>query len=60
MSKAVDMFGRMRALWGTVHVPSFKRQQPEHGHRQLNRAAIITDCRSLYDLVIRHARYAIL
>ncbi|OLQ06719.1 Copia protein [Symbiodinium microadriaticum] len=55
MSKAVDMLGWMRALWGTVHVPSFQWQRPEEGYRQLNRAAIITDCKSLYDLVTRLA-----
>ena len=55
MSKAVDMLGWMRALWGTVHVPSFQWQRPEEGYRQLNRAAIVTDCKSLYDLVTRLA-----
>ena len=55
MSKAGDMLGWMRALWGTVHVANFRRQQAEKGYQLLNRAAIITDCKSLYDLVTRLA-----
>ena len=55
MSKAVDMLGWMRALWGVVHIAGFKWQQPLQGYRQLNRAAIITDCKSLFDLVTRLA-----
>ena len=55
MSKAVDMLGWMRALWGTVHVANFRWQQAEKGYQLLNRAAIITDCKSLFDLVTRLA-----
>ncbi|CAE7708982.1 GIP [Symbiodinium sp. CCMP2592] len=55
MSKAVDMLGWMRALWGVVHVPTFKWQQPEEGFKKLNTAVIVTDCKSLFDLVTRLA-----
>lgn len=55
MSKAVDMLGWMRALWGTVHVAGFQWQHPETSGSQLNKAIIITDCKSVYDLVTRLA-----
>ncbi|CAE7320417.1 GIP [Symbiodinium sp. KB8] len=55
MSKAVDTLGWIRALWGTVHVPSFSWQQPEEGFKRLNTAVIVTDCKSLFDLVTRLA-----
>ena len=55
MSKAVDMLGWMRALWGTVHVSGFQWQHPETSGSQLNKAVIITDCKSVYDLVTRLA-----
>ena len=55
MSKAVDMLGWMRALWGVVHVPDFSWQRPEEGYKKLNTAIIVTDCKSLFDLVTRLA-----
>ena len=55
MSKAVDMLGWMRALWGVVHMPEFRWQQPEESYKKLNLAIIVTDCKSLYDLVTRLA-----
>ena len=55
MSKAVDMLGWMRALWGVVHVPAFRWQQPEESFRKLNTAIVVTDCKSLFDLVTRLA-----
>eukprot|EP00439_Symbiodinium_sp_Y106_P054612 s3577_g7.t1 len=42
-SKAVDMLGWMRALWGVVHVPAFRWQQPEESFRKLNTAIVVTD-----------------
>ncbi|CAE7226014.1 unnamed protein product, partial [Symbiodinium necroappetens] len=47
--------GWMRALWGVVHVPEFRWQQPEESYKKLNLAIIVTDCKSLYDLVTRLA-----
>ena len=55
MSKAVDGLSWMRSLWGTIHVPNFPCFQPEQSYALLNRAIIVTDCRSLYDLVTRLA-----
>ena len=55
MSKAVDLLGWVRALWGVIHVPNFQWQQPETGFKQLRTAIIVTDCKSLYDLVTRLA-----
>ncbi|CAE7257045.1 RE1 [Symbiodinium sp. CCMP2592] len=55
MSKAVDMLGWMRALWGVVHEPKFDWRSPEQGFQSLNPAIIVTDCKSLFDLVTRLA-----
>eukprot|EP00439_Symbiodinium_sp_Y106_P051291 s2497_g6.t2 len=55
MSKAVDMLGWMRALWGVVHVPKFCWQNPEEGFNKLRKAIVVTDCKSLFDLVTRLA-----
>ena len=55
MSKAVDMLGWMRFLWGVVHIDGFQWQSPETCCNQLNKAIIITDCKSLFDLVTRLA-----
>ncbi|CAE7650873.1 GIP [Symbiodinium sp. CCMP2592] len=55
MSKAVDILGWVRALWGCIHVGNFQWQQPEAGFKQLPPATIVTDCKSLYDLVTRLA-----
>ncbi|CAE7621320.1 RE1 [Symbiodinium sp. CCMP2592] len=55
MSKAVDMLGWMRALWGVVHVPEFRWQSPEESYKKLKKAIIVTDCKSLFDLVTRLA-----
>ena len=35
MSKAVDLLGWIRALWGVIHIPGFQWQQPELGFKQL-------------------------
>ena len=55
MSKAVDLLGWLRALWGVVHVPQFDWRQPERGYKLLNTAIVVTDCKSLFDLVTRLA-----
>ena len=55
MSKAVDILGWVRALWGCIHVGQFQWQHPEAGFKQLPPAIIVTDCKSLYDLVTRLA-----
>eukprot|EP00439_Symbiodinium_sp_Y106_P037702 s4135_g4.t1 len=55
MSKAVDLLGWLRALWGVVHVPQFDWRRPDQGYKLLNPALVVTDCKSLYDLVTRLA-----
>ncbi len=55
MSNSVDRLGWMRLLWGTVSIASFDWRQPHVGFRQLPIATIVTDCKSLYDLVSRTA-----
>ena len=55
MSKAVDVLGWIRSLWGVVHIDKFPWAQPEQSYRLLNQAIIVTDCKSLYDLVTRLA-----
>ncbi|CAE7227129.1 GIP, partial [Symbiodinium sp. CCMP2456] len=55
MSKAVDMLGWMRALWGVVHEARFDWRHLEQGYQTLNPAIVVTDCKSLYDLVTRLA-----
>ena len=55
MSQAVDILGWVRALWGAIHVSTFRWQEPEVSFKQLRTATIVTDCKSLYDLVTRLA-----
>ena len=55
MSKAVDVLGWIRSLWGCIHVPHFFWGNPLESFKQLPRAIVVTDCRSLYDLVSRLA-----
>ena len=55
MSKAVDMLGWMRALWGVIHESKLDWRKLEQGYQTLNPALVVTDCKSLYDLVTRLA-----
>ena len=55
MSKAVDVLGWIRLVWGYIHVPNFPWQHPELSFKHLKPATIITDCKSLFDLVTRLA-----
>ena len=55
MSKAVDVLGWCRSLWGCVHIPEFPWQNPEKSFHLLQKALVVTDCKSLYDLVTRLA-----
>ena len=54
MSKSVDTLGWIRSLWGCVHVPNYPWGNPAEGFK-IPRAIVVTDCRSLYDLVSRLA-----
>ena len=43
------------ALWGVVHVPNFKWADLNESFKQLHAGLVVTDCKSLYDLVTRTA-----
>ena len=55
MSKSVDTLGWSRAMWGWINLPNFDGTQPRKSFQRLQPALIITDCKSLYDLVTRTA-----
>ena len=55
MSNSVDRLGWMRLLWGTIIVPDFNWREPPKGFLQLPIATVVTDCKSLFDLVTRTA-----
>ena len=55
MSRSVDKLGWLRLLWGILAVPEFKWKEPQIGYFQLPSATVVTDCKSLYDLVTRTA-----
>ena len=55
MSRSVDQLGWMRLLWGTLAIDDFNWRQPSEAFQKLPHAAIVTDCKSLYDLVSRTA-----
>ena len=55
MSRGVDKLSWMRLLWGTLIVDNFDWRQPPKALATLHKAIIVTDCKSLYDLVTRTA-----
>ena len=55
MSRSVDQLGWMRLLWGVLVIPNFDWRNPIVGLKQLPVSIIVTDCKSLYDLVTRLA-----
>ena len=55
MSRSVDKMGWCRLLWGAMVVDDFKWRDPPIAFQQLHPAIIVTDCKSLYDLVSRRA-----
>lgn len=55
MSRSVDQLGWMRLLWGTLAISDFNWRQPLEAFPKMHPAAIVTDCKSLYDLVSRTA-----
>lgn len=55
MSRSVDQLGWMRLLWGTLATDNFDWRKPPEAFKLLPSAAIVTDCKSLYDLVSRTA-----
>ena len=55
LSKSVDMLGWVRVLWGCIHRRNFPWKNPEAAYSKLHAAILVTDCKSLYDLVTRTA-----
>ena len=55
MSRSVDKMGWCRLLWGTLTIPEFQWRSPPEAFNQMHAAIIVTDCKSLYDLVSRRA-----
>ena len=55
MSRSVDKMGWCRLLWGTLIIPEFQWRSPPDAFRQMHAAVVVTDCKSLYDLVSRRA-----
>ena len=55
ISKSVDTLGWLRGMWGWINMPSFDWTRPREAFQRLHPALIITDCKSLYDLVTRTA-----
>eukprot|EP00435_Cladocopium_sp_Y103_P014115 s5986_g3.t1 len=55
MSSSLDKLTWLRCIWGYIRSPSFKWQYPETSLRSGHKALLITDCKSLYDLVTKLA-----
>jgi hypothetical protein len=55
MSSSLDKLTWLRCLWGYILSPTFKWQYPERSLQACPKALLITDCKSLYDLVTKLA-----
>ena len=55
MSSSLDKLNWIRCMWGYILSPSFRWQKPEVSLPTLPKALIVTDCKSLYDLVTKLA-----
>ena len=55
MSRGVDKLSWMRLLWGSLVIKNFDWRTPSKSLAGLQKAIIVTDCKSLYDLVTRTA-----
>ena len=55
MSSSLDKLNWLRCMWGYIGSPSFRWQKPEVSLPTLPKALIVTDCKSLYDLVTKLA-----
>eukprot|EP00435_Cladocopium_sp_Y103_P005105 s4875_g1.t1 len=51
MSSSVDKLNWIRCIWGVIQSPKFQWQHPEVALQGLPKALLITDCKSLYDLM---------
>eukprot|EP00435_Cladocopium_sp_Y103_P051036 s1582_g15.t1 len=55
MSSSLDKLTWLRCLWHYILSPTFKWQYPEKSLQSCLKALLITDCKSLYDLVTKLA-----
>ena len=55
MSSSVDKLNWIRCMWGVILNPHFQWQYPEKALKTLPKALLITDCKSLYDLMTKVA-----
>ena len=55
MSTSLDKLNWIRCMWGFILDKNFRWQHPEKSLPTLNRALLITDCKSLYDLMTKLA-----
>ena len=53
--QSVDMLGWIRILWGCIHLADFPWKNFEITYDKLRAAILVTDCKSLFDLVTRTA-----
>ena len=55
MSSSVDKLNWVRCMWGYIQDPKFTWQHPELALKGLPKALLITDCKSLFDLMTKVA-----
>ena len=55
MSSSVDKLNWIRCLWGVIQSPQFCWQKPDISLKTLPKALLITDCKSLFDLMTKMA-----
>ena len=55
MSSSVDKLNWIRCMWGYIQDPRFQWQHPEQALKELPKALLITDCKSLFDLMTKVA-----
>ena len=51
MSSSLDKLTWVRCLWSYVNDPNFQWQKPEKALSEQPKALLVTDCKSLFDLV---------
>jgi hypothetical protein len=55
MSSSLDKLTWIRCMWGYIKDPNFKWSQPEISLKAEHPGLMITDCKSLYDLITKTA-----
>ena len=55
MSSSLDKLTWIRCLWGFIKNPDFQWYRPETSLKNEHKGLMITDCKSLYDLITKNA-----